>query len=310
LKSRIITRVTGQVLENGQLERRDGSTLQVATVPLPDGNVLLSYLDVTDSTRVQRALRERNEALETAGRLKSEFIANVSYELRTPLNAIIGFAEILTNQYFGELNPRQLDYSRGILDSSHRLLALINDILDLATIEAGYMMLETEHIDIHSLMASVLALTRERARKQNINLEFDCPHDLGTLTADERRLKQALFNVISNAVKFTPAGGTIRLSAGRDNGEVTLVVADNGVGIPSEDQARVFEKFERGNPQARQSGAGLGLSLVKSFIELHGGRVEIVSEANKGTTIALYLPADPVTSESTPGQPSWAIRAS
>jgi signal transduction histidine kinase len=159
-------------------------------------------------------------------------------------------------------------------------------------------------------MASVLALTRERARKQNINLEFDCPHDLGTLTADERRLKQALFNVISNAVKFTPAGGTIRLSARRDDGEVTLVVADNGVGIPSEDQARVFEKFERGNPQARQSGAGLGLSLVKSFIELHGGRVEIVSEANKGTTIALYLPADPVTSESTPGQPSWAIRAS
>ncbi|HEX3497700.1 MAG TPA: ATP-binding protein, partial [Stellaceae bacterium] len=310
LKSRIMARVTAQVLSSGQLERRDGSTLQVASVPLPDGNVLLSYLDVTDSTRVQRALRERNEALETAGRLKSEFIANVSYELRTPLNAIIGFAEILTNQYFGELNPRQLDYSRGILDSSHRLLTLINDILDLATIEAGYMMLETENIDVHTLMASVLALTRERARKQNINLEFDCPHDLGTLTADERRLKQVLFNLISNAIKFTPAGGTIRLAARRDEGGVTLTVADNGVGIPTEDQARVFEKFERGNPQARQSGAGLGLSLVKSFIELHGGRVEIVSQANKGTTITLYLPVDPAVSEAPPGQPSWAIRAS
>jgi signal transduction histidine kinase len=310
LKSRIIARVTGQILSNGQLERRDGSTLQIASVPLPDGNVLLSYLDVTDSTRVQRALRERNEALETAGRLKSEFIANVSYELRTPLNAIIGFAEILTNQYFGELNPRQLDYSRGILDSSHRLLSLINDILDLATIEAGYMVLETERIDIHTLMASVLALTRERARKQNINLEFDCPPDLGTLAADERRLKQALFNLISNAIKFTPAGGTIRLGAHRENGDIRLVVADNGVGIPSEDQARVFEKFERGNPQARQSGAGLGLSLVKSFIELHGGRVEIVSEANKGTTITLYLPVDPTASETVPGQPSRTIRAS
>ncbi len=310
LKSRIIARVTGPVLSNQPLERRDGSTLQAASVPLPDGNVLLSYLDVTDSTRVQRALRERNEALETAGRLKSEFIANVSYELRTPLNAIIGFAEILTNQYFGELNPRQLDYSRGILDSSHRLLSLINDILDLATIEAGYMMLETEHIDIHSLMASVLALTRERARKQNISLEFDCPHDLGTLSADERRLKQALFNLISNAIKFTPAGGTIRLAARRDNGGVTLTVADNGVGIPSEDQARVFEKFERGNPQARQSGAGLGLSLVKSFIELHGGRVEIVSETNKGTTITLFLPADPTADESAPNQPSQEVRAS
>jgi signal transduction histidine kinase len=289
LKNRIISRVTANLLSSGQLERQDGSTLQVATVPLPDGNVLLSYLDVTDSTRVQRALRERNEALETAGRLKSEFIANVSYELRTPLNAIIGFAEILTNQYFGELNPRQLDYSRGILDSSHRLLTLINDILDLATIEAGYMMLETEHIDIHSLMASVLALTRERARKQNLNLEFDCAPDLGTLTADERRLKQALFNLISNAIKFTPPGGTIRLEAHRNGEEVALVVADNGSGIPSDQQARVFEKFERG-AHARQSGAGLGLSLVKSFVELQGGRVEMKSESGSGTTVTLYLP--------------------
>ncbi len=290
-KARIIARVAAQTLSSGTLERRDGSTLRVASVPLPDGNVLLSYLDVTDSTRVERALRERNEALETAGRLKSEFIANVSYELRTPLNAIIGFAEILTKQYFGELNPRQLDYSKGILDSSHRLLSLINDILDLATIEAGYMMLESDRIDLHSLMTSMLSLTGERARKQNLNLEFDCPADLGTITADERRLKQALFNLISNAIKFTPPGGTIRLAARREAEEVALVVSDNGVGIPSEHQARVFEKFERGNPQARQSGAGLGLSLVKSFIELHGGRVEMESAQGKGTTVTLYLPA-------------------
>jgi signal transduction histidine kinase len=306
LKTRIISRVTAHLLVSGQLERQDGSVLQVSTVPLPDGNILLSYLDVTDSTRVQRALRERNEALETTGRLKSEFIANVSYELRTPLNAIIGFAEILTNQYFGELNPRQLDYSRGILDSSHRLLALINDILDLATIEAGYMLLETEHIDIHSLMASVLALTRERARKQNINLEFECAHDLGMLTADERRLKQALFNLISNAIKFTPSGGTIRLAARREGNEVALVVADNGAGIPSEQQARVFEKFERGNPQARQSGAGLGLSLVKSFVELHGGRVEMHSAPGAGTTVTLHLPLTAGATDEAQADPSVA----
>ncbi|MBV9522287.1 MAG: PAS-domain containing protein [Alphaproteobacteria bacterium] len=298
-RARIIARVADHALSSGTLERQDGSTLRIATVPLPDGNVLLSYLDVTDTTRVERALRERNEALETAGRLKSEFIANVSYELRTPLNAIIGFAEILTKQYFGELNPRQLDYSKGILDSSHRLLSLINDILDLATIEAGYMMLESDPIDIHSLMTSMLALTGERARKQNLNLEFDCPPDLGTISADERRLKQALFNLISNAIKFTKPDGTIRLAARRDHNEVALTVADNGVGISSEQQARVFEKFERGNPQARQSGAGLGLSLVKSFIELHGGRVEMVSEPNRGTTVTLYLPADAVGSETT-----------
>jgi signal transduction histidine kinase len=289
LKRRIIARLTAHTPSSTRLDRADGSILQAATVPLPDGNILLSYLDVTDSTRVENALRERNEALETAGRLKSEFIANVSYELRTPLNAIIGFAEILTKQWFGELNPRQLDYSQGVLDSSNRLLSLINDILDLATIEAGYMQLETQEVDIHALMASVLTLTRERARKQGLKLDFDCPTDIGTIVADERRLKQALFNLISNALKFTPTGGTITLKARRHDEQVALIVADTGVGVAREDQARIFDKFERGNPQARQSGPGLGLSLVKSFIELHGGRVELDSRPNIGTTVTCWL---------------------
>jgi signal transduction histidine kinase len=291
MKRRIIARLTAHAAESTRLPRRDGSILQAVTVPLPDGNILLSYLDVTDSTRVEHALRERNEALETAGRLKSEFIANVSYELRTPLNAIIGFAEILTNQYFGELSARQLDYSRGILDSSHRLLSLINDILDLATIEAGYMTLETQEVDIHALMSSVLSLTRERARKQSLKLEFDCPTDIGSLVADERRLKQALFNLISNALKFTPPGGTVTLAARRTASRVALIVADTGVGVPREDQARIFEKFERGSPNARHSGPGLGLSLVKSFIELHGGTVEMDSRPGSGTTVTCYLNA-------------------
>jgi signal transduction histidine kinase len=291
MKRKIIERLTAHQADSTRLRRRDGSILQAVSVPLPDGNVLLSYLDVTDSTRVEHALRERNEALETAGRLKSEFIANVSYELRTPLNAIIGFAEILTNQYFGELSPRQLDYSRGILDSSHRLLSLINDILDLATIEAGYMTLETQEVDIHTLMSSVLSLTRERARKQNLRLEFDCPTDIGMLVGDERRLKQALFNLLSNALKFTPPGGTVTLAARRTGDRVALIVADTGVGVPREDQARIFEKFERGSPNARQSGPGLGLSLVKSFIELHGGTVEMDSRPGSGTTVTCYLNA-------------------
>ncbi|HEV3175517.1 MAG TPA: ATP-binding protein, partial [Stellaceae bacterium] len=289
LKERIIERLTGRTETSERLHRGDGSILQASIVPLPDGNILLSYLDVTDSTRVERALRERNEALETAGRLKSEFIANVSYELRTPLNAIIGFAEILANQYFGELNPRQLDYSRGILDSSHRLMSLINDILDLATIEAGYMTLETQEIDIHAMMSGVLALSRERARNKNLALNFDCPTDIGTLMGDERRLRQALFNLISNAINFTPGGGSVTLSARRGAGEIALAVIDTGVGVPQEDQARIFEKFERGSPLARQSGPGLGLSLVKSFIELHGGRVELTSSPGSGTTVTCYL---------------------
>ena len=277
-KQGIIARVTAHAATNGTLHRSDGSMLQVATVPLPDGNVLLTYLDVTDTARVERALRERNEALETAGRLKSEFIASVSHELRTPLNAVIGFAEILVNRYFGALNPRQLDYSHSILASARLLMRLINDILDLATIEAGYMVLETRRIDVIAMLHAVLSLTRERARSRDLEIDLRCPPEIGVVEGDERRLKQALFNLISNAVKFTPPGGAIRLEATRRADTIWLTVADTGVGIPTADQARVFEKFERG---VRQPGAGLGLSLVKSLIELHGGTVVI--EACLGT---------------------------
>jgi len=287
MKQRIIAKVTSHALASGPLYRKDGSMLQEGMVPLPDGNMLLTYLDVTDTSRVERALRERNEALVTAGRLKSEFIANVSHELRTPLNAVIGFAEILNNQYFGDLNSRQLEYSRGILASSHQLIKLINDILDLATIEAGYMVLETGRVEVSEMLQAVLTLTCERARNRDLEIELHCPPDIGTVAADERRLKQALFNLISNSIKFTPPGGAISIEAERREGELLLIVADTGIGIPQSEQARVLEKFERGT---QQSGAGLGLSLVKSLIELHGGTVTIESATGRGTRIICRLP--------------------
>jgi signal transduction histidine kinase len=291
-KERLITMLTAREAHSGRVERTDGSVLDFATVPLPDGGVLLSYIDQTAAINMERALRDRNEALETADRLKSEFIANVSYELRTPLNTIIGFTEILTGQYFGDLNDRQAEYSTGILDSSHRLLMLINDILDLATIEAGHMTLELDSIDLHALMESVTSLVRERARQKKIALEIDCPPDIGMFVADERRLKQAMFNVLSNAIKFTPDNGNITLSARRDGDTLVLTVADSGIGIAEEDQERVFAKFERGSsPEARRSGAGLGLSLVKSFIELHGGTVTLESEPESGTRVICALPS-------------------
>jgi signal transduction histidine kinase len=291
-KARIMARLTDDRAAITRLDRRDGSVLHAVTVPLPDGNTLLSYLDTTDSIRVENALRERNEALETAGRLKSEFIANVSYELRTPLNAIIGFTEILANQYFGPLNARQSDYAQSILESSNQLLSLINDILDLATIEAGYMEIERSPVDIHALMSGVMTFARERARAQGLRLEFHCPADIGSVPGDERRLKQAVFNLVSNALKFTPEGGTVTLAAQREGDRVALVVSDTGVGVPQEDQQRIFEKFERGNSQARQSGAGLGLSLVKSLIELHGGKVELQSRPGHGTQVTCWLYAN------------------
>src|ERR1700731_2606267 len=217
---------------SGPVYRTDGSMLQEATVPLPDGNVLVTYLDVTDTARYERVLRERNEALETAGRLKSEFIANVSHELRTPLNAVIGFAEILTNQYFGTLNPRQLDYSHSVLASARILMRLINDILDLATIEAGYMVLETGCVEVRGMLQAVVSLTRERARSRDLELELRCPPEIGAIEGDERRSQQALFNLISNSIKFTPPGGAISVEADRQKDALLLTVADPGAGIP------------------------------------------------------------------------------
>jgi signal transduction histidine kinase len=170
-------------------------------------------------------------------------------------------------------------------------LSLINDILDLATIEAGYMEIDRSPVDIHALMSGVMTFARERARAQGLRLEFDCPADIGTVPGDERRLKQAIFNLVSNALKFTPEGGTVTLAARREGDRVALVVSDTGVGVAQEDQQRIFEKFERGNTQARQSGAGLGLSLVKSLIELHGGSVELQSRPGHGTIVTCWLNA-------------------
>jgi signal transduction histidine kinase len=287
-KSRLVGRLTADRPSSTTLHRRDGSVLQAVTVPLPDGNILLSYLDVTDSTRVENALRERTEALEAAGRLKSEFLANVSYELRTPLTSITGYAEMLTTPtYAGELAPRQLEYARHILESAQQFTKLVDDILDLATIEAGYMELDTSDVDIHAMLASVLTLQQAQARNLGLRLEFECPADIGTVPGDERRLKQVIFSLISNALKFTPAGGAVTLAARRTESQIALVVSDTGVGVAEEDQARVFEKFERGS--GRQAGAGLGLAHGKSFIELHGGTVELQSHPGQGTTVTCWL---------------------
>ena len=300
-KQTVIDRITGRDARSGRIERTDGSVLEYGFTPLPDGGVLASYLDVSDSIRVERALRDRAEALETADRLKSEFIANVSYELRTPLNTIIGFTEILDNQYFGELNERQSEYAAGILDSSQRLLALINDILDLATIEAGRMLLDVERVDVRQLLDGVIALAGEAARERELRLNFECPPDIGEIEADERRLKHALYNLVGNAIKFSEPGGTVTLSARREKDSLLLSVADTGMGISDEDRERVFDKFVRGkSPDGRAVGAGLGLPLVKNLVELHGGSLSLESAPNKGTRITCRLPIDSEAAEIDP----------
>ena len=291
LKERIIASLMSRQAKTGRLALSDGMVLDYANVPLPDGAVLLSYVDVTDSVRVEKALRQRAQALAEADRLKSEFIANVSYEVRTPLNTIVGFAEILSGEQFGELNRRQKEYAGGILEASRALTTVIGDILDLATIEAGMMALELDTVDVHGMLASVFALVRERARAKTIELEFDCPASVGWIVGDEKRLKQVVFNLLGNAVNFTGAGGRVRLGAVSEGGEVLITIADTGVGMAPADRDRLFRPFERG-PAAgdRQDGAGLGLPLVVRFIELHGGTVEVETAPGKGTTITCRLP--------------------
>jgi signal transduction histidine kinase len=276
-----------------RLERNDDKVFEWASVPLPDGATLMTYLDVTDSTKVERALRERAEALEEADHLKSEFIANVSYELRTPLNTIIGFSELLDAKYFGDVNERQAEYLKGILSSSNHLLQLINDILDLASIEAGYMEINPSRFDLDALIANMMSLTHERSRAGNVTLDVDVDGRIGEIVADERRIKQMLFHLVTNAIKFTPSGGTVSLVTRREGGGVSFNVSDTGPGIEPGDRERVFDKFWRGKPaQGKERGTGLGLSLVKSFVELHGGHVRLESRPDAGTSITCWIPAE------------------
>jgi signal transduction histidine kinase len=293
MRERLLGELTERATSSGRMTRADGVVLDYSLVPLPDGNTLATFADVTDSYRVERALRERNEALEDADRLKTQFLANVSYELRTPLNTIIGFSEILTHKYFGELNQRQMEYGQGIIEASQRLLSLIDDILDLATIEAGFLELNLTEVSVAKLIEGVHGMLTPWARTQDIIFEVDVPTRIGSLIGDERRLRQAMFNVASNAIHYTPPGGRVKVAARREEGELLFIVSDTGVGIPESEQARMFEPFWRPGRGGRQTGAGLGLSLVKSIVQLHGGHVSIDSRPNEGTRITCHLPLRP-----------------
>jgi signal transduction histidine kinase len=229
--------------------------------------------------------------LELASRHKSEFLANMSHELRTPLNAIIGFSEVLTEQLFGELNDKQLEYQRDILASGQHLLSLINDILDLSKVEAGRMELELGTFSLREALENGLTMLKERAGRHGIVLGLDIAPDLDVIEADERKVKQVVFNLLSNAVKFTPDGGRVALSARSADGEVRVAVSDTGVGIGADDLPYVFEEFRQvGQATAKAEGTGLGLPLAKRFVELHGGRMWIESQPGVGSTFTFTLP--------------------
>ncbi len=274
----------------GDVERSDRSILSLSTSPLPDGATLVTFNDVTDRFRIENALRDRNEGLEAADRLKSDFIKHVSYELRTPLNTILGFSEHLASGVPGALNSQQEEYVQAIVTGGNTLKSLVNDILDLALVESGALRLELERIDLNELITDIAAHAREWATKMGLTLTIDVPAEAGRFLADARRLRQIVFNLLSNSFKFTPRGGTITLSARIVGEDVQIAVADNGPGLAPEVKANVFERFSAKSQAGARAGAGLGLALVNRFLELHDGWVEIESGNKGGTLVRCHLP--------------------
>ncbi|MCE3231841.1 MAG: divL [Rickettsiaceae bacterium] len=275
-----------------RIERTDGKFIEKLVVTLPDGDFLFSYEDITDSILAEKTLRERNEALEAADKLKTEFLANVSYELRTPLTSIMGFSEVLAEKHFGPLNKQQVEYVTGIHDSSSQLMVLINDILDLASIEAGYMVLDVRNFDVYTGLYSVMEATRERCKYAGIKLSMQCDKNIGEMMGDEKRIKQVLFNIIDNSIKFTDRGGNIVIGAEtHGKSEIAIWVEDSGIGINNNEKGKVFDRFFKSSAAfvMKKTGTGLGLAVVKNIVELHGGKVELESSEGEGTKITCYF---------------------
>ena len=275
-----------------KIERRDGSVLNCTAMPLPDGATMLTFQDITDTENVERALRERNEALEAADQMKVDFVHHVSYELRSPLTTIIGFAHLLNDPVTGPLVPKQSEYLDYITSSTNALLAIINNILDLATIDAGAMTLNLGPVDIRKAIDAAAEGIQDRLARDHIALRVDADPNIGQFIGDERRVVQVLYNLLANAVGFAPQDSAVTLSARRNDHSVVFAVSDHGPGIPAEVKDKVFDWFESHSNGSRHRGAGLGLSLVRSFVELHGGKVRVDSAVGKGTTVTCEFPAD------------------
>jgi signal transduction histidine kinase len=247
------------------------------------------------NARLFREIEEKGSQLGVANRHKSEFLANMSHELRTPLNAVIGFSEVLLERMFGDINDKQEEYLRDIYTSGKHLLSLINDILDLSKVEAGRMELELTTFSLPMAIDNALTLVRTRAENHGIALDVDVDERLGDFVGDERKFKQILLNLLSNAVKFTPEGGRVGVHATLAGGTVEISVSDTGIGIAEEDQARIFEEFQQAGPDhaGKREGTGLGLTLTRKFVELHGGSIWVKSQVGQGATFTFAFPVRP-----------------
>ena len=276
------------------MTRPDGVVIDFAVMPLPDGATLITFADVTDAKRYEQALVERNEALVAADRLKTHFIGHVSYELRTPLTNIIGFSELLASPMFGDLNDKQREYLTDIMSSSSTLLAIIDDILDLATIDAGTLELKLAPVGARALIDAAILGIRERAIRARLTIDIAVADDATEFMADEARVRQVLYNLLSNAVGFSKPGGTVRLTCWREAGRWSSPSKTRASAYRRIRVGGVFERFESRSHGSEHRGAGLGLSIVKSLVELHGGTIDFSSEEGHGTRVTVRIPERPV----------------
>jgi len=291
-----VTTVTGFDDErqslSGYIELTTGKILSYATAPLPNGQTMLTFVDVTDTVQVERALKEKNEALERTDELKNDFVQHVSYELRSPLTNIIGFTELLQQPMTGPLNDRQRDYLDHIGTSSSVLLTIVNDILDLATVDAGFMELDISDVSVADAITTASEKVSDRLKEHNILLDIRIAPGAGSFRADASRVKQVLANLLSNAANYAPEGSTVTLACWRDQSDMVFSVEDKGPGMPGYVLDSIFKRFQPYPNGGRKRGAGLGLSIVKGFVELHGGSVVIESGAGKGTLVTCRFPLE------------------
>jgi signal transduction histidine kinase len=279
-----------QIIGSLVVRRRSTGDFTMETLDLLETFATQSALALLNA-QLFTALQDRTAQLEVASRHKSEFLASMSHELRTPLNAVLGFSEVLLERMFGDINERQEEYLRDIYSSGKHLLELLNEILDLSKVEAGQMELTVTSLDVPAALEYAASMLKERATAHSIDLRIELGEGVGAVQVDELRFKQVVLNLVSNAVKFTPDGGSVVIWAVEVGKDLHVTVTDTGVGIPVEDRERIFESFQQGGRGAsREEGTGLGLTLSRRIVELLGGRMWLVSEVGVGSTFGFSIP--------------------
>jgi signal transduction histidine kinase len=275
-----------------RMERNNGTIIECTLAPLPDGATLVTFIDVSASVHVERALKDKNDALEHAARLRENFVHHVSYQLRSPLTNVIGFTELLASGAAGLLTQKQSEYIDHVFESSKSLMAIIDDILDLASFDRGEIILELKKINIKQVINTAADALKDQLKERNLTLDIKISNNIDEFFLDEKRIQQILFNLLSNSIGFSLEGQSITIIAQLEKSKLNIVVKDNGRGIPEDVIESVFDRFETYTIGSRHRGAGLGLSIVRSLVELHGGTVTIESQPNKGTIVSCLFPPD------------------